>query len=78
MVVTVEAVYENGMLKLNEALPLREHEKVRVTVERARPPIWERIATRAAQIPTEEVDKLPADGAAQIDHYLYGHPKRPE
>ena len=32
---TVEAVYENGMLNLNEALPLKEHETVRVTVESA-------------------------------------------
>ena len=50
----------------------------RIVVEPARPPIWDRIAARAAEIPAEELDKLPADGAAQIDHYLYGHPKRPE
>lgn len=78
MALTVEAVYENGVLKPAEPLPLKEHEKVRVTVEPARPPIWERIAARAAETPLEEVAKLPADGAAQIDHYLYGHPKRPE
>lgn len=50
----------------------------RIVLERRRPPIWERIAARATEIPPEELDKLPADGAAQIDHYLYGHPKRPE
>jgi len=33
MTITVEAIYENGVLKPAEALPLREHEKVRVTVE---------------------------------------------
>jgi len=33
MTITVEAVYENGMLKLERPLPLAEHEKVRVTVE---------------------------------------------
>lgn len=32
---TVEAVYENGVLKLNEPLPFKEHEAVRVTVESA-------------------------------------------
>jgi predicted DNA-binding antitoxin AbrB/MazE fold protein len=32
---TVEAVYEDGVLKLNEALPFKEHEAVRVTVESA-------------------------------------------
>jgi antitoxin component of MazEF toxin-antitoxin module len=50
----------------------------RIVLERPRRPIWERIAARAAETPPEEVDKLPADGAAQVDHYLYGHPKRPE
>ncbi len=33
MSLTVEAVYENGVLKLVSPLPLREHEKVRVTIE---------------------------------------------
>ncbi|MHB1424001.1 MAG: antitoxin family protein [Gemmataceae bacterium] len=32
MSLTVEAIYENGVLKLAEPLPLKEHEKVRVTV----------------------------------------------
>ena len=32
MSVTVEAIYENGVLKPVQALPLSEHEKVRVTV----------------------------------------------
>jgi antitoxin component of MazEF toxin-antitoxin module len=50
----------------------------RIVLERPRVPIWERIAARAAETPPEEVNKLPADGAAQIDHYLFGHPKRPE
>lgn len=33
MSVTVEAIYENGVLKLNKPLPFKEHEPVRVTVE---------------------------------------------
>ncbi len=33
MNLTVEAVYENGSLKLSEPLPLKEHEKVQVTVQ---------------------------------------------
>jgi predicted DNA-binding antitoxin AbrB/MazE fold protein len=32
MAITVEATYENGTLKLKEALPLKEHETVRVTI----------------------------------------------
>ncbi len=33
MAITVEAVYENGVLKPTEPLPLKEHERVRVTVQ---------------------------------------------
>ena len=32
---TVDATYENGTLKLDRPLPLKEHEKVRITVENA-------------------------------------------
>ena len=32
MTFTVEAVYENGVLKPAQPLPLKEHEKVRITV----------------------------------------------
>src|SRR5262249_54657403 len=33
MTITVEATYENGVLRPSQPLPLKEHEKVRVTVE---------------------------------------------
>jgi predicted DNA-binding antitoxin AbrB/MazE fold protein len=33
MPLTIEAVYENGVLKPTQPLPLSEHEKVRVTIE---------------------------------------------
>jgi predicted DNA-binding antitoxin AbrB/MazE fold protein len=33
MPLTVEAVYENGVLKPAQPLPLKEHEQVRVTIE---------------------------------------------
>jgi predicted DNA-binding antitoxin AbrB/MazE fold protein len=35
MPITVEAVYENGVLKPIGPLPLKEHEKVLVTIEPA-------------------------------------------
>jgi len=50
----------------------------RIVLERPRPPFWERIAALTADVPPEELDKLPIDGSAQIDHYLYGSPKRSE
>jgi predicted DNA-binding antitoxin AbrB/MazE fold protein len=78
MAITVEAVYENGVLKPAQPLPFKEHEKVTLTVEPAGPSLVERIAARAAALPPEVLDRLPADGASQHDHYIYGTPKRPE
>jgi Arc/MetJ-type ribon-helix-helix transcriptional regulator len=40
-------------------------------------PIWEEIEELAAGIPDEEFLRLPGDGAEQLDHYIYGLPKRP-
>jgi predicted DNA-binding antitoxin AbrB/MazE fold protein len=37
MSVTVEAVYENGVLKLRNPVPFQDHETVRVTIESAPP-----------------------------------------
>jgi len=41
-----------------------------------RKPLWERAAELRQSIPAEEWDKLPTDGARQLDHYIYGSPKR--
>jgi hypothetical protein len=41
-------------------------------------PVWERIASLAETLPEEAIAGLPADGASQVDHYLYGAPKRAE
>ena len=38
-------------------------------------PIWEVIADNMKDVPPEDLALLPKDGASQIDHYLYGHPK---
>jgi Arc/MetJ-type ribon-helix-helix transcriptional regulator len=42
-----------------------------------RKPIWEIADDLSKSIPAEEWAKLPADGAEQLDHYIYGSPKRP-
>jgi len=78
MTITIDATYEDGVLKPAQPLPLSEHTQVRVTVEPARKPIWERIVDLTADATPEELAKVPIDSASQLDHYLYGHPKRPE
>ena len=76
MAIAVEAVYENGVLKPAQPLPLKEHESVRVTVEQRQPTLAERIVASACALPQETPDRLPTDGATQHDHYIYGTPKR--
>ena len=39
-------------------------------------PIWEHFADAFKDVPEEELARLPIDGAAQHDHYIYGWPKR--
>jgi antitoxin component of MazEF toxin-antitoxin module len=50
----------------------------RIVLQPAMAPFWERIAALTADIPPEEFANVPPGGAAHIDEYLYGHPKRPE
>ena len=78
MTLTVDAVYEGGLLKPKQALMLPEGSEVRLTVNPLRPSLAERIVSRARALPPETVDAMPVDLATQHDHYLYGTPKRPE
>lgn len=41
-----------------------------------RRPIWEVINDRMTNVPDEVFSRLPEDGASQVDHYIYGLPKR--
>ncbi len=38
--------------------------------------IWDKIEGRSAQAPPETWDDAPPDGSLNIDHYLYGAPRR--
>jgi hypothetical protein len=37
---------------------------------------WEIVGAAFKDVPDEEWEKLPKDGAAELDHYVYGTPKR--
>lgn len=43
----------------------------------AEKPLWEMIAEIARRVPDEEWAKIPSDASYQLDHYLYGAPKKP-
>jgi hypothetical protein len=82
------ASLENTIQEKVKALPPEKQERVLSMVEEmlsekesaqasvgARP-LWEVAEEISSQVPIEEWEKLPADGAEQHDHYLYGSPKR--
>jgi excisionase family DNA binding protein len=39
-------------------------------------PIWERIVEAVSDLPEEVLQRLPEDGSEQLDHYVYGWPKK--
>jgi DNA-binding MarR family transcriptional regulator len=70
---------------LDEALEgLQEHERSRHAKDEtngnreaiAPKPIWEQFAEVFDDVSEEELARLPTDLAAQVDHYVYGLPKR--
>jgi putative addiction module CopG family antidote len=65
---------------LEEALALlrrRELEQVQQQATNGARPIGEIIDELMSDVPDEVLDRLPIDGAAQHDHYIYATPKRP-
>jgi hypothetical protein len=82
------ASLENTIQEKLKALPPEKQQRVLSMVEEmlsekesaqasvAARPLWEVAEEISSQVPLEEWEKLPADGAEQHDHYLYGSPKR--
>ena len=79
----LKAVYEHGVFRPLEPVPLREHQEVTLVLEipeqaddaAQEKPIWEVAEDLVRDIPEEALNAVPADGAAHHDHYLYGTPK---
>jgi putative addiction module CopG family antidote len=40
-------------------------------------PAWKRVLENMKAVPDEVFDRIPADSSEQLDHYLYGSPRRP-
>ncbi len=71
-----------------QALPVDEQDRVArlmldatETVDKAngdgeQMPFWERAVELMKDVPEEDLEKLPTDGATEHDHYIYGTPKR--
>jgi len=40
--------------------------------------LWDKVRDIIEEIPAEAWEELPKDGSINVDHYLYGHPKKEE
>jgi predicted DNA-binding antitoxin AbrB/MazE fold protein len=61
MALTVEAVYENGVLKPSKPLPFKERELVRITVESRRSPILDAYGILGWKGTHEELEQILAE-----------------
>ncbi len=67
----------NGkLLRITQVEELSLQPVSEVPMDRAARPIEEIIAELAAEVPQAEWDRLPRDLTDNLDHYLYGTPKR--
>lgn len=74
MTLRLRAEYINGSLKLLEPLELEEGTVVIVSIEEEEN-ILDLFDRLRKSVPEDEWERLPADGAMNLKHYLYGHPK---
>jgi Arc/MetJ-type ribon-helix-helix transcriptional regulator len=47
------------------------------TTAAAAEPAWRRVLENMKAVPDAVFDRIPADSSEQLDHYLYGSPRRP-
>jgi predicted DNA-binding antitoxin AbrB/MazE fold protein len=80
----LRAIYESGVFRPLDVVGLKEHQEVLLVLETEEShhedtsfePIWEFAAELARELPDEEWAQLPADGATELNHYLYGARKQ--
>ena len=74
MALRLRAEYTNGLLRPLEPLELEEGTVVMVSIEEEES-ILDLFDRLRKSVPEEEWERLPADGAMNVKHYLYGGPK---
>ena len=74
-------ILETLLAKVRDLPPEQQRDVLnfveKLTAEDAQPrlTIWQEIREIVEDVPNEEWERLPRDGSANIDHYLYGAPK---
>jgi hypothetical protein len=65
-----------GMTILEWIAELTEHAPEQENHAGDQRPIWDLIVENMKDVPAEVMTAMPADGASEHDHYIYGWPKR--
>jgi len=68
-----------AIVKKVNTLSVEQQEKVLEFVENLEPQrktLWEMWQKHLKEIPQEELDEIPPDASLNLDHYLYGAPKK--
>jgi predicted DNA-binding protein len=53
------------------------HQLIKDDLNAAFRPAWEQVLENMKAVPDAEFERIPADSSEQLDHYLYGTPRRP-
>ena len=61
MTLTIEAIYENGVLKPAQPLPLNEHERVQITVQQVESPLLQAYGILGWTGDAETVERVALD-----------------
>jgi putative addiction module CopG family antidote len=79
--VSEDAVVEDALLRMRQQEQPAPAEEAGAESGHAsagtQKPLWEVITEIARRVPDEEWAKIPSDASYQLDHYLYGAPKKP-
>ena len=70
---------ERGVSASSYVSQVLERDLLSSTEIQAKPneaPIWKIVTDIMKDVPDEVFDRLPRDAASQVDHYIYGLPKR--
>jgi putative addiction module CopG family antidote len=63
--------------KEEAASPSGEHPSETEAAGSGAVPAWQRVLDIMGKVPDTAFDRMPVDSSEQLDHYIYGTPKRP-
>lgn len=76
MVQKLPPAQQREVLAFAESLQRGGRHETSVSSSPARVSVWDKVAERIRQVPDEALQEVPADASENLDHYLYGAPRR--